>query len=206
MLGLAEMKAMAHHGAGVLNERAIDYAMEHGVTLYARRAHGDGGQTVLRPELDAQRSRIDGVACHESLLRVDFTEETDPAHLATLLDGLETFAPELARGGRGSYLLHTEQLADVPGLTAAIESRCPRGVRIHAEVASVSAIGLHAGRDPDAPEFARARLSAAGIQVQRAFATAHAVTCLVEPGSIRDAMSCFHETFRIGDTAVAHVA
>jgi aspartate kinase len=206
VLGLEEMKALAHHGAGVLNERAIDYALERGVTLHARRAHGDGGQTVLRPGAGSQRARIAGVAGHKSLLCVDFTEESDPVRLAALLGGLELFTPQLARGGRGSYLLHAEQLADVPGLVAAIQQDCPRGVSVLEPLASVSAVGLHAGRDPDAAEFARARLSAQGIDVRRAFATAHAVTCLIDPAALHEAMGCFHDSYRIGDTGVAHVA
>lgn len=206
MLSLVEMKALAHHGAGVLNERAIDYALAHGVSIFARKTHGKGGETVVRDEPGAGRTRIVGVACHKALLRIDFTEHADHEDLRAMLGEFDLFAPALAEGGRGSYLLTTEQVADVPGLTAAIMKRFGEGVTIHAPLGAVSAVGRRAGRDPSTLAFARSALAAADIEVRQAFATEHAVTCLVDPGAVIDAARHFHSSFRITDTGVAHVA
>ncbi len=207
MLSLTEMKTLAHHGSGVLNERAVDYAIEHGVTIHARRAHGDGGQTIVRTEQGTGgRTRIAGIATHGELLRIDFTELADRAALSELLDEYDSFAPELALGGRGLYLLPTDQLADVPGLCAAIEARCGDGVRVHGTVASVSAVGRQAGRDPSTLAFAQQLLQAQDITVHHAFATEHAVTCLVAEEMRATAAQTFHTGFRIADTGVADVA
>ncbi len=206
MLSLVEMKALAHHGAGVLNERAIDYALEHGVTIFARKTHGKGGETVVRDEPGAGRSRIVGVACHKALLRIDFTEHADHERLRAMLGEFDLFAPALAEGGRGSYLVTTEQVADIPGLSTAIMKHCGEGVAVHGPLGAVSAVGRRAGRDPSTLEFARSTLAAANIEVRQAFATEHAVTCLVDPDAVVDAARHFHGTFRITDTGVAHVA
>ncbi|MCC5861617.1 MAG: aspartate kinase [Gammaproteobacteria bacterium] len=207
MLSLTEMKVLAHHGSGVLNERAIDYALEHGVTIHARRAHGDGGQTIVRTEQGTGgRTRIAGIATHAALLRIDFTELADRAALGELLDEYDSFAPELALGGRGLYLLPTDQLADVPGLCEVIKARCGEGVQVHGTVASVSAVGRQAGRDPGTLAFAQQLLSAQQITVHHAFATEHAVTCLVPEEAQAKAAQVFHAGFRIADTGVADVA
>lgn len=205
-LALVEMKAMAHHGAAVLNERAVDYAIEHGVSLHARNAHQGAGETVLLPTPATAAPRIVGAACHKALLCIDFSEEADRGRIATLLEGLEIFAPELSRGDRGSFLVPTAQLADVAGLIRAIEDDCPRGVEIQHPLASVSVVGLHAGRDADAPEQARAALLSQGQSVRRAFATIHAITCLVEPEAAPSALRSLHARYVTGHAVVADVA
>ncbi len=207
MLSLTEMKTLAHHGSGVLNERAIDVAIEHGVTVHARRAHGDGGQTVVRPEQAAGgRSRIAGIATHGALLRVDYTELANREALGELLDEYDCFAPELIRGGRGVYLLPTDQLADVTGLCDAIDTHCGEGVKVQGTVASVSAVGRQAGRDPSTLTFAQRLLQQEEIAVHYAFATEHAVCCLVDTDDRAVAAQAFHGGFRIADTGVADVA
>src|SRR5690625_4625808 len=57
-VSLAEMKTLAHHGAGVLNERAIDYAIEHQVTIVCRKAHGKGEETSVCAQPDLSDSRV----------------------------------------------------------------------------------------------------------------------------------------------------
>ena len=206
MLSLVEMKALAHHGAGVLNERAIDYALEHGVTIFARKTHGKGGETVVRDEPGAGRTRIVGVACHKALLRIDFNEHADHERLREMLAEFELFAPALAQGGRGSFLVTTEQIADIPGLTAAISRNFAEGVTVSGPLGAVSAVGRRAGRDPTTLAFAQNALAGADIAVRQAFATEHAVTCLVDSEAVIEAARNFHASFRITDTGVADVA
>lgn len=206
MISLAEMKTLAHHGAGVLNERAIDYAIEHDVTIVARRAHGPGGETVVRAQAGSGRTRVVGVAGLERLMRVDFDDSVDKEQLHDRLGDLGLFAPELAEGASGSYFIPLGQVADAAGLANAIRKEFGDTIEVTGPLASVSAVGNQAGRDPDALEFARKLLAAEDIEVHEAMAFEHAVTCFIEPESAAAAMRAFHAGFRITDTGVADVA
>jgi len=202
-----EMKTLAHHGAGVLNERAIDYAIEHDVAIHARKTHGAGsGETIVRSGPVAGRARIAGIACHKQLLRIEFNELSDHAQLRDMLAEFELFAPQLAEGGRGICLLTLEQVVDADGLAAALVERLGENISVTGPLASVSAVGRNAGRDPAALNFARDALAAAGIEARQVFATEHAVSCLVDLEHVTEAMRCFHHSFRIIDTGVADVA
>lgn len=206
MISLAEMKTLAHHGAGVLNERAIDYAIEHDVTIVARRAHGPGGETVVRAESGTGRSRVVGVAGLERLMRVDYDDNADREQLHDRLGDLGLFAPELTEGSTGTYFIPLGQVADAAGLANAIRKEFGDTVRVSGPVASVSAVGNRAGRDSGVVEFARNLLAENGIEVHDAMVFEHAVTCLIDPESAAAAMRAFHAGFEIADTDVADVA
>ncbi len=206
LVSLAEMKTLAHHGAGVLNERAIDYAISHGVTIHARRAHGEGGQTVVRREPGTGRSRIVGVAAHRRLFSVRPGPDTDLAEMATALDEYEIFAPDLSESGMPRFLLPVEQLADIDGLARSLKKRFGPDVRIEHPLGAVSAVGHDAGRDDDVLAFARDRLESNGIEVVAAFGCRHAVVCLVAAERVEASAQALHAGFRITDTEVAHVA
>ena len=206
MISLPEMKTLAHHGAGVLNERAIDYAIEHGVTIVCRKAHGEGGETIVRAEPGLGRSRIVGVACHDELLQVEFDESADHANLQERLDDLDIFVPELAEGKSGRYLISIGQLADDEGLANSIREEFDRGVVVGGPVASVSAVGYKAGTEEGAENIARKELEAEGIAVHEVMRFEHAVTCLIDCNAVERAMQIFHDRFEITDTEVADVA
>ncbi|MFP4208685.1 MAG: aspartate kinase [Wenzhouxiangella sp.] len=206
MLSLAEMKTLAHHGAGVLNERAVDYALAHGVTIHARKSHGEGGQTIVRKEPGGGRSRIVGIAAHKNLLSVRLDESGDHQRLAEVMGEYEAFAPELADHDSGCYLLPIGQLADVDGLAASLEEEFGKAVKVHHPLASVSAVGFKAGDDANITRFAGEVLESADIAVRQSFTFAHAVTCLIDADRVSEAARAFHAGFRITDSEVADVA
>ena len=207
MLGLDEMKTLAHHGAGVLNERAIDYAIAHGVTIHARRSHGEGGQTIVRKEpAGGSRSRIVGIAAHKNLFCVSFSERAERERLQALLAEYDAFAPELADDASGCYLLPIEQLADVDGLANGLREQFGDAVDINYPVATVSAVGFQAGQDATTLDYAGSVLADADIDVKHSFAFPHAVTCLVDAEHVQAAAQRFHAGFRITDSGVADVA
>ncbi|HSH26385.1 MAG TPA: aspartate kinase [Wenzhouxiangella sp.] len=196
-ISLAEMKTLAHHGAGVLNERAIDYAIEHGVTIVCRQAHGDGGRTIVRAEPELKHARIVGIASHDELLQVEFDETANHAKLADRLDDLDIFVPELAAGRSGRYLISIGQLADDQGLANSIREEFDQGIAVSGPIASVSAVGYKAGSRARVEELARKKLEAEGIAVHEVMRFEHAVTCLIDCNAVERAMQLFHECFDI---------
>ena len=206
MLSLAEMKTLAHHGAGVLNERAVDYAMAHGVTIHAGKAHGAGGQTVVRREPGTGRSRIVGIANHRSLVSVAFESEAVRKRLEPVLGEYECFAPALAGQTPGRFLIPADQLADSEGLAESLSRDFADQLELHHPLATVSAVGHEAGRDGSSLGYARQLLADEGIELLDAFSEAHAITCLVEADDLSLAARAFHRGFRIADSGVANVA
>ncbi len=205
-ISLAEMKTLAHHGAGVLNERAVDYAIKHGVTIVCRRAHGDGGKTVVCAEPAAGAPRVVGVACHDELLQVDFDAEADHVNLAERLDDLDVFVPELAEGRSGRYLISLGQLADDQGLARSIREEFASGVSVSGPIASVSAVGYRAGSAAWTEQVARKVLKSAGIKVHKVMRFEHAVTCLIDSQHVDQAMRELHDRYEITGDEVADVA
>lgn len=206
ILSLAEMKTLAHHGAGVLNERAVDYALDHGVTIHARQAHGEGAQTIVRKESGAGQSRIVGIAAHKNLISFQFDESADRERLSEILGGYDGFAPELAEKASGCYLLPIDQLADVEGLAASLRREFGQSVEVAYPLASVSAVGFNAGKDADILRLAAQNLTDAGIAVRQSFAFAHAVTCMVAAEKVAEAAQALHVGFGINAKEVADVA
>ena len=206
LLSLAEMKTLAHHGAGVLNERAIDYALRHGLTLHARRAHGEGGQTVVRAEMNRADRRIVGIAAQRALLRVRPGPGLDRADLAEALSGYQLFLPQLGNGDEAQFLLATDQLADADGLARSLRRSLGEALRIEQGLGSVSAVGFRAGCDAELRDFVRAGLQAEGVEVLASFAQDHAITCLMQRHQVKTAAQTLHAVLRIADGQVAHVA
>ncbi len=206
VISLAEMKTMAHHGAGVLNERAIDYALEQDVIIHARKAHGDGGETILSPEGGAGHARIVGVAGHDELLCVKFDETADADRLRTELDDYQFFVPEMAEGGSGICMIPLEQVPDPDGLAEAIRQEFPEGVEVSASLATVSAIGYEAGKDDSIRESAVRMLAEQDIELIDMMVFEHAVTCMIDSKDFAKATRCFHDGFRITNNEVANVA
>jgi aspartate kinase len=206
VLGLSEMKTLAHHGAGVLNERAVDYALAHGVAIHARKSHGAGGQTIVRGEPGRGRSRVVGIAAHRRLLSVRLGPDADRGRLADQLCEYDAFAPELAEAQNGIYLLPIEQLADVDALAASLKEDFGETIDVRYPLASVSAVGYEVGVEPGAEQFAEAALAEQKISVHESLRFEHAVTCLVDAEEVAQAAGLFHAAFGIAESDVANVA
>lgn len=190
---LEEMQALAHHGAGVLNERAVAHALRHGVSLVCRRAHGPGGQTQVLADDHPPAARIAGVASHDRLLQVVPGPEADAAALEARLGQLACFLPELP----GRYLLPMEQIADPAGLVEALEEEFGEAVELTGPLASVSVVGYRVDEHPGRPQAARRCLRLRELVVHETLSSRHAVTCLIAPDQVEAAMRAFHQDFKI---------
>jgi aspartate kinase len=205
-LSHGEMKDMAHHGAGVLNERAIDYAIGHKVVIHARCSKGRPGETIVRPDQGPARPRIVGVAGHRALMQI---EVLDDSHLDDLRQRLAEydqflFDPAWAEGRR--ILLPSSQFSDEGHLADALKRVHGSAIRIRTDLATVSAIGHRAGLDPGSLGFARKLLTEADIAVETILASEHAICALLPRSDVQRSLQQFHSRFRIADLGVAHVA
>lgn len=206
LLSHGEMKSMAHHGARVLNERAIDYAIKHDVVIHARCSKGRPGETLVRSIKGPGRPRIVGIAGHSSLLRIAVCDPEAWPQSNSQLAEFERFLGAPGNAAPDQVLLPAGQLPDEDGLAANLRQRFGQQIEVSADWGSVSAIGFHAGRDASNVQFACEKLDQAGIAVRQVSTGEHSVCALVPRNQVGAAMRCFHSRFKIADLGVAHVA
>ncbi len=205
-LSHGEMKDMAHHGAGVLNERAIDYAIKHKVVIHARCSKGRPGETIVRPDQGPARPRIVGVAGHGELVQIKVLDDSRLDELRERLSEYDQFLLDPAWADGRRILLPSSQFSDEAHLADALMRDFGKTIEIRTDLGSVSAIGHRAGLDPDSLNFARKLLTDSDIAVEAILASDHAICALLPRNAIQHSLQQFHARFRIADLGVAHVA
>jgi aspartate kinase len=206
LLNHGEMKDLAHHGAGVLNERAIDYAISHKVVIHARCSKGRPGETIVRADQGPVRPRIVGVAGHRELMQIEVLDDRRLPELRERLAEYDQFlcSPAWATGQR--ILLPSSQFSDESQLADALRREFAPAIRIRTDLGAVSAIGHRAGLDPGSQRFAGKLLADEGIAVDAMLASEHAICALLPRGAVQKSLQQFHARFRIANLGVAQVA
>lgn len=205
-LSHGEMKDMAHHGAGVLNERAIDYAIKHKVVIHARCSKGRPGETIVRPDQGLARPRIVGVAGHRELMQIEVLDAGCVDELRERLSEYDQFLLDPAWADRRRILLPSSQFSDETHLADALNRDFGKAIETRIDLGSISAIGHRAGLDRDSLDFARKLLADQGVAVEAILASDHAICALLPRSDIQQGLQQFHARFRIADLGVAHVA
>lgn len=205
-LSHGEMKDMAHHGAGVLNERAIDYAIGHKVVIHARCSKGRPGETIVRPDQGQARPRIVGVAGHRELIQIEVLDARRLDELRARLAEYGSFLPDPAWANGRRILLPSAQFSDEAQLADTLRRAFGQAVRIRTDLGSVSAIGHRAGRDLGSRAFASKLLTDDGAAVEAILGSDHAICALLPRACVQRSLQQFHARFRIADLGVAHVA
>jgi len=191
----AEMLEMAEAGAAVLQPRAVELAVAHGVDIHLRSSFSAEEGTRIRREpatFETDRSGdVTGIAHrrHESLYTVKD------------IDG-PTLALTLAERGitLGTVLPDTPGLRfTAPGtptaeITAALDA-AGASVRIEDELGSVSVISPGIARKPDITVRALTALRDAGIEPRLVQSTPARISVLVDTQVLDDAVRLLHDTF-----------
>jgi len=205
-LSHGEMKDMAHHGAGVLNERAIEYAIKHRVVIHARCSKGRPGETIVRPDQGPARPRIVGVAGHRELLQIEVLDDSRLGELRERLAEYDPFLVDPAWRCERRILLPSAQFSDEAHLAGALRREFGQTLRIRTDLGAVSAIGHRAGMDPGSLTYARKLLADDNIVVEAMLASEHAICAVLPRSCVQHGLRQLHARFRIADLGVANVA
>jgi len=142
-----EMQELAEAGARVLNARAVEFAKDRGIAIYARASSGEPGETVVRRFPPRAPGRVVGVASETGLVLLTLTTP-DAGRLRALLaacDARGAHGKELLfRGGdspHASVAVSLENVPDWSRLRAELQEHFGDRLAVRYGVGAVSAIG-----------------------------------------------------------------
>ncbi|GAA5142124.1 aspartate kinase [Pseudonocardia adelaidensis] len=191
-----EMLEMAEAGAAVLQPRAVELAMTHGINIHLRSSFSteDGtwiGQAEGRFEARGTFD-VTGIAHRrqESLYGVRDVEASEvAAALAARGIAMGTAVPRA-----GGLLEFTAPGVGAPETTAALDAmEIP--AKVNENLSSLAVVGLGIGRRPDIIAHSLAALRAAGIAPRLVTTMPGRVSVLVDPSLLEEAVRVLHATF-----------
>ncbi|WP_406672565.1 aspartate kinase [Natronospira sp.] len=199
-ISYVEMTELAHHGASVLNPRAVEYAWRRDVEVRARCTFNDAPGTIIHEREAGDEAKVLGVACHKELIWVSLRGKDRVAGLGDkVLKAIEKndiFVDDTGDDGeRRDMLIATEDIANLDIFADGLRDQFDDRISVSTDLGSVSAVGLHTGEDPDILRKAEAALERAGVGVRISFTREHSLTCLVEAAQVGDAMRALHAVF-----------
>jgi aspartate kinase len=194
------MTELAHHGASVLNPRAVEYAWRRNVEVRARCTFNDAPGTVIHEREADDEAKVLGVACHKELVWVSLRGKDRVASLGDeVLEAIEKndiFVDDTGEDGeRRDLLISTEDIANLDTFAERLRNRFDDRITVTTDQGSVSAVGLNTGKDPDVLLKAEKALEQAGVSVRVSFTRDHSLTCLVDASRVGDALRALHAAF-----------
>ncbi|MCP1728496.1 aspartate kinase [Natronospira proteinivora] len=199
-ISYVEMTELAHHGASVLNPRAVEYAWRENVEVRARCTFNDAPGTRIHHREADEEAKVLGVACHKELVWVSLRGQDLVAKLgAEVLEAIEKndiFVDDTGEDGeRRDMLISTEDIANLDSFAERLRNQFDDRITVTTSQGSVSAVGLDTGKDPEILLKAEKALEEAGVSVRVSFTRDHSLTCLVDASQVGDAMRALHAAF-----------
>lgn len=176
------MRQMALTGARVLHAEAVQYAIDHGIALYARKTGSDGEGTIIRRNAPVP-ARAVAVTHRSKVACLRFRASQAEAVLRGLAD-------------RGAWPEHVDVTAEggtaVVALDDAVVEHGAWDDARSVPAALVSAIGPVFRDDPVQMWQSRARLESEGVEVLRAWSTPFSAHFVVERSVLDRGLSALH--------------
>ena len=204
-----EMLELASLGAGVLHNRAVEFAKKYNVPIHVRSAahHGKGTMIVAETQ-DMERIVVSGAALKDKLARV--TLRAVPNHpgaaarifhtLAArkiVVDDIIQTAPD-AGTATISFTVDLGDLADARKAVAHLcgELRCTAVFEDH--MAKVSVVGVGMRVHTGVAERMFAALAKAGVNIENITTSEIKISCLVNRDQGKQALRAAHDAFGLG--------
>ncbi len=200
-----EMLELSSSGAGVLMARSVEFGRRFNVPLHVRSSFHDGIGTWVK-EKTMEQAVVSGVAHDTSEAKVTVYGVPDRPGVAAAL-----FEPLAAQGVTVDMIVQNvsrDGLADisftVPKQHAATartvaESMAKRydvgGIDLDENIGKVSVVGAGMKTEPGVASTMFNTLSAAGINIQMISTSPIRVSCVVDAGSVEQAVQALHDAF-----------
>jgi len=198
------MLTMAQHGAKVLHDEAVAYALRHGIALYAKKSHQpDSTGTLIRPDgwpehaLKASKNRPTAVVTAKYILYLSARDVDITTCLARLtgIDGLKII--DCVCGHRQLELIaDIWNCRDFSGIRAALLENSAPGSFCRDDVLNVTLTGIDIGRDPNGLHHALTCLKNDGITPVAIFCQPNAISFVVNSSDCSKASGILHELTR----------
>lgn len=185
-LDLEAMSAMARSGARVLHSRAVEYAREKGIALYARKTGADEGGTVIRRHAPEDAGEVVAISHRERVLRVDRPRDAARSVTAALTAAGARLDQSTLMQGELRCLFDTTDLVALPPVLHGAEAE---------GWACVTAVGRGPAADFRLTERALEALVSDRVEVESVWIEPSAAHLVVPRGSVREAARRLHATF-----------
>jgi aspartate kinase len=187
-----EMLLLAAAGARIIQPRAAELALAHGVDIHVRSTFADGVGTWIRKRRPVlERRRMIGVA-HRHGDQIFVVRDTSVASVAGALAARGvTVGTLMRRDGEVHFTAPGAELADVATAVRAAGSALVEGE----ELGGVSVVGIGVGTHPEICSHAIGVLERMDIEPQLVKTASGQITFVVPSAAVADAARAFHVAF-----------
>ena len=199
-LSIADMLAMAQHGAKVLHDEAVAYARRHQIALHAKKSHAPQlTGTYIRPDgwpdyaIREAELRPTAIVSAKRVLWMElfglsldtWLERVSHADGARILDCQ-------ASSGHISALLDVWNCRDLDAIRQRFLDGCTAESHCELDISNVTLVGEDIGRSLSLVMQAEALLRAAGIPTKSTYCQANAITFVVAQADAEAASNTLH--------------
>jgi aspartate kinase len=209
-LSYEEMLEMASLGAQVLQGRAVEYAMQHGVRIHARSTFSEGPGTMIEEAREmAVGAVVSGVAHDAKVAKICLLEVPDrPGIAEQLFSALATrqvnvdMIIQSVNRQQVNDLCFTVSWEDLPAAREVSEAVAAQlgatGVTWDDQVAKVSVVGAGMAANPGVAATLFGALAREGINIEMISTSEIKISCLIRAAEVQRAVRAVHRAFDLG--------
>ena len=204
-----EMLELASLGAGVLHNRAVEFAKKYNVPIHVRSSlHNRKGTMIVAETESMERIVVSGAVLKDKLARITLFNVPDHPGLAAKIfhqiathnvvvdDIIQTTAP-----GEKATVSFTVELEDLPEARQVVEKLSKTlscQARLEDHLAKVSVIGMGMRMHTGVAQRMFDTLGKANINIQNITTSEIKISCLIDRSEGKRALQLVHDAFDLG--------
>ncbi len=204
-----EMLELASLGAGVLHNRAVEFAKKYDVPIHVRSSLNNRKGTMIVSETESmERIVVSGTALKEKVARITLTEVPDKPGMAAKIfhtiaaaDIIVDDIIQTIEADGTATVSFTVDIGDLPDAKKVIRRLCKNvkcNARFEDHLAKVSAVGVGMRIHTGVAEKMFEALAGAGINIQNITTSEIRISCLVDSRQGKKALRVVHDAFGLG--------
>ncbi|MFW6061408.1 MAG: aspartate kinase [Planctomycetota bacterium] len=204
-----EMLELASLGAGVLHNRAVEFAKKYNVPIHVRSSLNNSEGTMIVAEAESmERIVVSGAALKEDLARVPLRNVPDkPGRAAQIFHTIakarivvdDIIQTETEEGtATVSFTVGLNDLADAKRVIDALAQELSCGITYEEHLAKVSIVGVGMRIHTGVAERMFEALAANGINIENITTSEIKISCLIEEKDGKRALQLVHDAFELG--------
>ncbi len=209
-----EMLELASLGAGVLQNRAVEFAKKYNVPIHVRSSLNRKQGTLIVAETESmERIVVSGAALKDKLARVTLRNVPDRPGVAArifhtianahvVVDDIIQTTDERKRA-TVSFTIDLADLVDIRKVAASLCKALGCRAVFEDHLAKVSVVGVGMRTHTGVAERMFSALAAAGINIQNITTSEIKISCLIDRSQGRRALRVVHDAFDLGRKVMA---
>ncbi len=206
-----EMLEMASLGAGVLHNRAVEFAKKYDVPIHVRSSLNNRKGTMIVAENPAmEKIVVRGAALKEKVARVTLKDVPDKPGIAARLfhalakagivvdDIIQTLDEN--RKATVSFTIEMRDLPEAEGVCKTLIARPLKGAELShvADLAKISVVGVGMRVHTGVAERMFGALADAKVNIQNITTSEIKISCIIDSADGKEALRIVHDAFKLG--------